>query len=551
MNRTLSIVCSLSIPLVMFLVTGSAAADTNRVLDQAGLFLTSQPPTSFERCGTIRLLNLLRGEGANKPSAFASVYMTLDRPSSQRYADSAEGHFRVHYEASGYNAPSNTDGDMNGIPDFVDSTLVYLEYAWQNLLGLGYGKPKSDAGRGGSDAVDVYIQELSNQQIYGYVSPDESRLTMSSSYMVIDNNFKENVYPTKGMDALRVTTAHEFFHMLHYSYYSGDNAAWWMEHSAVWFEDHVWDDVNDYLLYIGSFLSGRDTPLDTGGNFSYSASLFAFMIAKKYGNDIIRTIWNTFRDRQDGRIDLLNSILPEGNTQTVNNLGLWCYFTGSRANSQKFFTDSPFMTGMVTASDTIRAIPSTDSLSLNRYTFKYVDLTLASGFSPVDSLQFNFTERNGGLWKRSVIMYNSATDFETMSLAGSRPLLVFPRSFKKVVLVVANTSTESPQGGYRLVYSVSRPSGNMDAPESFTIAANYPNPFNKETVIRFTVPKTSRVKLRILNIGGQTVDVLTDGVWEPGTHTLTYTPSHLASGVYFAVLESGGSFVARKMAFVK
>ncbi len=550
MNRISAALCSFSILLLpLFTTANHAAADTNRVLDQAGLFMNSQAPATFERCGTIRLLHMLRGDGAEKPTAFASQYMTLSRPTQERYVDSAGGHFRVHYDITGYNAPANTDAGGNGIPDFVDSTLVDLEYAWNKLIGLGYGKPKSDIGRGGSDAVDVYIQELSPQNIYGYTSPDDSFISMGSSYMVIDNNFKENIYPTKGYAALRVTTAHEFFHMMHYSYYGGDNAAWWMEQSAVWFEDYTWDDVNDYLLYLDMFLSSRDIPLDTAGNYSYAASLFAFMIARKYGSDTIRTIWNTFKDRQDGSISLLNTILPDGNPLALNELGVWSYFTGSRANSQKFFIDSPLMTSMVSAADTVRAIPATDSLTFKRFTFKYVDLSPVDGFSSADSLQFEFIERDGGLWKRSVILYNSPTDFETAQLTGSKPLLVFPRSYRKAVLVIANASTQFID--YRLVYSVARPSGNQEKPAAFTIAGNYPNPFNKETVIQFTVPKTSRVKLRILNIGGQTVDVLTNKVWDPGTYTITYTPSHLSSGVYFAVLESGNSFIARKMAFVK
>ncbi len=509
--------------------------------------MNSQAPATFERCGTIGFSTCSGGRRGKTDRVRIPVH-DAEPPHTRTVCRFGGGHFRVHYDITGYNAPANTDAGGNGIPDFVDSTLVDLEYAWNKLIGLGYGKPKSDIGRGGSDAVDVYIQGAFPPEYLRLHEPDDSFISMGSSYMVIDNNFKENIYPTKGYAALRVTTAHEFFHMMHYSYYGGDNAAWWMEQSAVWFEDYTWDDVNDYLLYLDMFLSSRDIPLDTAGNYSYAASLFALMIAQKYGSDPSARSGTPSRTvRMEHH--LLNTILPDGNPLALNELGVWSYFTGSRRELAEVFLSIPAMTSMVSAADTVRAIPATDSLTFKRFKFKYVTSPPSTGFSSADSLQFEFIERDGGLWKRSVILYNSPTDFETAQLTGSKPLLVFPRSYRKAVLVIANASTQFID--YRLVYSVARPSGNQEKPRRVHHRRNYPNPFNKETVIQFTVPKTSRVKLRILNIGGQTVDVLTNKVWDPGTYTITYTPSHLSSGVYFAVLESGNSFIARKMAFVK
>jgi hypothetical protein len=623
----------LYILLLLIGITSGASAETLRALNQADLFANNTENTTAVKCGTPLLMNMLH-DGAGKLSAFASEYMQLDRPELDTYRDSAQKHFRVHYNLTGTDAPNPTDADLNGVPDYVDSALVYLETAWNTVIKLGYGAPRSDngsiqSGRGGSDATDVYIQELSPQRIYGYTSPD-GYLSVGSSYMVVDNDFKESIYPTKGYAALKVTTAHEFFHVIHYSYYGGDDAIWWMEQSAVWMEDQVWDDVNDYINYLfepyGIFLN-RYTPIDTNGPFMYTASPFAFMIAKKYGKDTIRTIWNAFRDHQSGSIEQFNSILPGGLTQAMLDLGVWMYFTGQRANSSAFFADSALFNSMVSPQDTIAFFPASDSLSCKRYTFKYAEISPHGGFSASDSLLFQFFDRNGGVWKKQLILYNSPTDFESVSLTGSEPSLLFEKSFSKAVLVVSNaipnsgtyrlactirevtgtapvfhtisgtvvgasgvvvrlrgdstesTLVDSDGGSYSFTvagggtYTVSAErSGFSLTPSSYTITGiasdqtldftasqiitlslgqNYPNPFKKDTNLRFTLPSSSRIRLSIANIAGQTVRTLIDGWREGGSYTVPFDASGLSSGIYFAIIESGGKRVTRTIALIK
>ena len=164
----------------------------------------------------------------------------------------------------------------------------------------------------------------------GTTSPDTGLLSSDSAYMVLDNNFTDKIYSTKGYSALRVTSAHELFHVFHYSYYAGDNVVWWMEQSAVWMEDYVWDDVNDYLSYLGLFLNDRETSLDNSStSYMYGASLFAFMLAKKYGTSILQSMWTSCKSNQSGNIEQLNSIVPNGLSQALSDLGVWSYFTGA------------------------------------------------------------------------------------------------------------------------------------------------------------------------------------------------------------------------------
>ncbi|HEX9828923.1 MAG TPA: FlgD immunoglobulin-like domain containing protein, partial [Bacteroidota bacterium] len=95
-------------------------------------------------------------------------------------------------------------------------------------------------------------------------------------------------------------------------------------------------------------------------------------------------------------------------------------------------------------------------------------------------------------------------------------------------------------------------------PETFTFEQNHPNPFNPETVIRYSLPEQSIVNLRIYDMLGREVRALVEEKQNAGSHSLVWdgndgTGNQLASGVYvyrFVVtpLESKGtkSFVTSK-----
>ena len=201
------------------------------------------------KCGTPDVLEQLRN-GVAKKAGRPNIGITYGTS-----IVSPEGHFRVHYDTTSFHQVDMTDKDSNGIPDYVDSTLVYLEYAWNLQVDeLGYGAPLSDNGVGGGDEVDVYIENFTNS--YGVTIPDQVIDGTATSYCKIDNDFAESQYAVHGYDALRVTTAHEFFHVIHFSYLYNFNLIWWMEQSAVWMEDRAWDDVNDYLAYLYKFFGG-------------------------------------------------------------------------------------------------------------------------------------------------------------------------------------------------------------------------------------------------------------------------------------------------------
>ncbi|GJQ19841.1 MAG: hypothetical protein HBSIN02_01960 [Bacteroidia bacterium] len=90
------------------------------------------------------------------------------------------------------------------------------------------------------------------------------------------------------------------------------------------------------------------------------------------------------------------------------------------------------------------------------------------------------------------------------------------------------------------------------AAKELALGSNYPNPFNPETSIEFTVPREGRATLRVFNMIGQEVVTLFDGVAEAGRiHRVTFSGPSLPSGLYFYRLEFGSTTVVKRMMLLK
>lgn len=86
---------------------------------------------------------------------------------------------------------------------------------------------------------------------------------------------------------------------------------------------------------------------------------------------------------------------------------------------------------------------------------------------------------------------------------------------------------------------------------SFILHANYPNPFNASTEIRFDLPRAMQTNLKVYDILGREVAELAGGVMNAGSHSIIYDASGLSSGVYFYRLEAGEFGETRKMVLLK
>ncbi|MDD3524619.1 MAG: M14 family zinc carboxypeptidase [Candidatus Cloacimonetes bacterium] len=95
-----------------------------------------------------------------------------------------------------------------------------------------------------------------------------------------------------------------------------------------------------------------------------------------------------------------------------------------------------------------------------------------------------------------------------------------------------------------------------DIPVAAALYPNFPNPFNPETTIRFSLAQTDEVSLEVFNLRGQKVRSYRPGTMNPGNHKVIFdgmddNGSPLASGVYFYRLKAGAFSQSRKMILMK
>ncbi len=108
-------------------------------------------------------------------------------------------------------------------------------------------------------------------------------------------------------------------------------------------------------------------------------------------------------------------------------------------------------------------------------------------------------------------------------------------------------------------FSVSNDPGNtVDVPagKNFAVFQNEPNPFNPVTTIKYVMPRTGHMTMKVYNVRGQLVKTLIDGVVAEGNGEVVWDGtnnqgSSVSSGVYFYETRTDGSTTVNKMALVK
>lgn len=88
-------------------------------------------------------------------------------------------------------------------------------------------------------------------------------------------------------------------------------------------------------------------------------------------------------------------------------------------------------------------------------------------------------------------------------------------------------------------------------PSEFSLSQNYPNPFNPVTVIKFSIPYRSNVRITVYNLNGQAIKEIINGSIEPGSHEIIFDGSSLSSGTYFCKMETDGYNEIKKMVLIK
>ncbi len=123
-----------------------------------------------------------------------------------------------------------------------------------------------------------------------------------------------------------------------------------------------------------------------------------------------------------------------------------------------------------------------------------------------------------------------------------------------------NATRFSGYGAYGILVSNLRPTFSVMGiateqlsfiPKEYSLNQNFPNPFNPSTTIKYALPKSSKVTIKVYDIIGHEIATLVDGEQKAGNHSVEFDAVGLPTGVYLYVLKSGSFVQSRKMMLLK
>ena len=103
---------------------------------------------------------------------------------------------------------------------------------------------------------------------------------------------------------------------------------------------------------------------------------------------------------------------------------------------------------------------------------------------------------------------------------------------------------------YLTTTSIGKEFASANVPVNYSLS-NYPNPFNPETNIIFSIDRSSLVTIKVYNIMGQLIESLVNGEIKKGNYRLQFDGSRLASGIYIVVLQAPSVILTKKIMLLK
>jgi hypothetical protein len=86
---------------------------------------------------------------------------------------------------------------------------------------------------------------------------------------------------------------------------------------------------------------------------------------------------------------------------------------------------------------------------------------------------------------------------------------------------------------------------------NFTLEQNYPNPFNPVTKIKYSIPESSYVTLKVYDILGNEIEMLVNDEKSSGRYEVEFDAKDLPSGNYFYRITAGNLSKTKKMLLIK
>ncbi len=292
----------------------------------------ASPDGEIMKSGTEYLLDALESWDQFSSEQQSLLAQYLDRPSLDTTYISPVGHFAIHYDTIGSSSVPLEDLNSNLIPDYVERAAEYADSAFRAYQNLGYLPVPSD----GDSYYDIFLVPLTAYGVTVPESPGDSTWNDYESYMKMHYTFAgfpENDDPEGDViGAQKVTSAHEYFHAIQLAYNAYQNR-WWMEATAVMFEEIIYPEVNDNYNYLNYFFDYPKDRLNEEGTWhQYASFIWVYFLIENFGVDLIEDVFEYGIYYESlAAIDSALSLYGTKIQSVFPNFVLWNYFTDIRS----------------------------------------------------------------------------------------------------------------------------------------------------------------------------------------------------------------------------
>jgi len=480
-------------------------------------------------------------------------------------------HFRIHYDTSGTHKILNW-------PDtsYRDAIATAAENVYdQEVTGMGFICPADDSGDGdgggGCERYDIYVQNLSG--VYGYCQPTYlvpgGYPNDATSYVVIDNDYAGFGYPNP-QDPMKVTVAHEFNHACQMAI-DYTEELWYMECTAVWAEDQVYDSINDYTQYISFYFNSTHRSLDwedASGLRIYGSCAWNIFLSEHVDPGVVADYWNSCNGSSDV-FEILDIILAGYGTtieEEFQEFAKWNWFTSSRCDGAHYSEGSLFP--LVTITRTFGVYPIVDGGPYSTYKPDYYGMNFIRLTNPGTGwtgLQLAYDGPQTLMTPNAAEVLQKASD-GTTSEYGEIPLNGFGNGsitiegwndLSEVVMVVTNQTDNVNDMTYTFDAEQVETGIEDGGDYQFALKPASPNPSTGATAIAYTVPSGGgQVDITIYDVSGRAVRSLVNsyrpaGPGEVRWDGLDAAGRPVATGVYFARLDIDGTTASGKLMVLK
>ncbi len=373
-------------------------------------------------------------------------------------------HFRVVYTTSLLSSHRTTTA-------FVQSLLSIAEYSWNyEVTTLGLPEPVTSHTDGKSR---IYVCDLLGGTGGGILGRTWTETLypdyIAATYIEVDNDYSNvNTYPTTSTEEfVSVIFAHEFFHSIQFAINYQAPTYWLLESNAVWMEDEVYPDVDDYVYqYLGARYQNMDVSIDYfsfSDVLGYGASIFFRDITENVSNpQFVVDLWAQMKteclnlsnhawcDQNTSEIPLVDSLLVADGTDVET-----VYRDFNIANYTKDYVDGSlsYFPDVTTKTLDVSSGTVTETDKLDHLAAKFYEIEYPSGDVTIKPT-VKFSGSTSADWRVSVVKDVGGTPVTSnLSLsngAGELALSGFGSTYNSAALIVNNVHTTADDQSFTL-----------------------------------------------------------------------------------------------------